>query len=335
MDEKLIGRMQLGSAIAVAVAYFLPWSSIISPFGSIQLKGLYIDYAWLILLLAIAHICVQFAQSNIEPLGIPETARPYFVLVSRVAPLAILAFVVWQGAWFQFNLRKGAGGILFGNEMDSPVKAGLDYGFWLAAIGAVVLVMAIGVSTKQIARYAAAAVGIAVIAAGIAFGLTRSGGKLTTLANTTAATAAPSPTVPLSTPVQDFDFSPYVQVVSVKARSLGKDYEASRYSAEIIISPTFQNVSTKTIVGIRGKITVLDGFGHEAFAFKFKDDDKLAAGASSVRGNGYSFEHNQFDNDNPYAKLYPLVSAETAKYVVKITDVAFFDGSVLPPQSKN
>src|SRR5208282_5616040 len=64
MDEKLLRRMQAISGILIGIAYFLPWASIISPFGSVEFRGLYVDYAWILLVLAILHLLLQFARAH-------------------------------------------------------------------------------------------------------------------------------------------------------------------------------------------------------------------------------------------------------------------------------
>ena len=78
-------------------------------------------------------------------------------------------------------------------------------------------------------------------------------------------------------------------------------------------------------------MSVIDGFGKEVYAFNFRDDDKILPGHDSGRG-GFSFEENQFDEDDPYHRMEPLVDAGTAKYSIQIRQIAFQDGTVLPKQ---
>ncbi len=334
MDEKLNRHLQLASAAAVAVSYFLPWASILSPMGSIQLKGLYIDYSWVLLLAVLAHVATQFALANREAFGIPETGFKYVTAGHRVLPFAIAAFVVWQGIWFAFNVRKPTGATVFGTEIGSMVRTGLDYGYWLAVCGAVLLVAMVAVCAKQFARFVAAFAGIVVIATGVSFGMIRFDKNNPTIASSiTSAAAATNEAAAPADPAPEFDFSPYIQTVSVRARVYGKDYEASRYSPEIVVTPTFRNLSSKTIVGIRGRIAVLDAFGRDVYSFGFRDDGKVAAGAQSAQRGGYKFEDNQFEDDDPFSRMYPLVSADNAKYSVKITELALSDGTSLPPSN--
>lgn len=315
MDEILNRRLQLAGAATVALSYFLPWVSIMSPLGSTQLKGLYIDYSWALILLAIIHISTQFSSLIRRAFGIPETAIPYMKLAHRVIPVVLVTFVFWQGAWFLFNAHTLAGVKLFGIDLDSVVKVGLDFGYWLAASGAVLLAFAVAASAQEVKRFAITLAGILIIVVVAAFGLSRPGKE-------TTATAVPN--------APEYDFSPYVQIVSVKANTYDKDYEASRFAPKIVITPIFRNIGTKMIIGIRGRIVVLDAFGHKVYSFSFRDDDKLAAGAES-RDSGYGFEDNEFDDDDPFSTMYPLVSANNAKYKVTITALAFEDGSTLPP----
>jgi hypothetical protein len=45
---------------------------------------------------------------------------------------------------------------------------------------------------------------------------------------------------------------------------------------------------------------------------------------------GYRFEGNQFEDDDPYHKMQPLIDGGTAKYKCVIARIAFDDSTVLP-----
>jgi hypothetical protein len=56
------------------------------------------------------------------------------------------------------------------------------------------------------------------------------------------------------------------------------------------IGLTFRNLTDKTITGLRGRVTVLDGFGKAVYSFSFCDDDKILP--KSEEGSGaYNFDH--------------------------------------------
>src|SRR5689334_20029061 len=140
MDEKLLKRVQAAGALLVAVAYFLPWASIMSPFGTIQLRGLYVDYAWVLLILAILSLLILFATPNKEALGLSDSWIKYIQAFYYILPFAVLAFLTLYGSSFPFHSRCVATGKfanLFGNEFDAVMKAGLDYGYWIGVVGAV------------------------------------------------------------------------------------------------------------------------------------------------------------------------------------------------------
>lgn len=139
------------------------------------------------------------------------------------------------------------------------------------------------------------------------------------------------PSIPQTqvTPEPEYDFSSMLSTVSVSGRVMPKNFEASRFSDSVAIEPIIRNTSNRTIVGIRGRIVVLDGFGKEVGAFNFKDDDKLRPGAQT--SGGYVYEDNQFMPDEPYDKFAPVLRGGTAKFKVVIREVAFEDGEVLPP----
>jgi hypothetical protein len=339
MDETLLRRMQAICAILIGIAYFLPWASIMSPLGSIELRGLYVDYAWILLVLAILHLLLQFARSKREALGLPDSSLKYMEVAWRVIPFVFVAFFAWYGASFGFNAHNASSGrhaTCLGTSVDSIVKAGLDYGYWIGACGAVLLIASIGLVSKQVRFFVGYAAVVAIATVGLAFGFSRAGKQVQQTAirassegSASLSGASADAPAPTNSTEASFDSSPYVQVASISARRLAKDYEASRYSNSVVISPVFRNVGSKTIVGLRGRLSVIDGFGKEVYGFNFRDDDKILPGHNSGRG-GYSFEENQFDDDDPYHKMVLLIDAGTAKYAARITHLAFEDGTVLP-----
>jgi hypothetical protein len=338
MDEKLLRRVQAVGAILIGISYFLPWASIMSPLGSIELRGLYVDYAWILLILAILHLLLQFARLNKDALGLPDSSLRYMEVVWRMVPFVFVAFFAWYGAHFGFNAHNASSGrqaTFFGTSVDSIMKASLDYGYWIGACGAVLLIASVGLLSKQGQKFVGYAAVVAIATVGLAFGFSRPGKEVQTaisaspegpasLRGTTA--DAPAPT---NSTEPDFDSSPYIGLTSISATRLAKNYEASRYSNSVVISPVFRNVGSHTIVGLRGHLSVIDGFGKEVYGFNFRNDDKILPGHDSGRG-GYSFEENQFEDDDPYHKMVPLIDAGTAKYTARITHIAFEDGTVLP-----
>ena len=251
-------------------------------------------------------------------------------------PFAILAFLALYGFDFAISLHSSSSEpvTLFGTQISSIVHAGLDYGYWVAILGAVVLTVSIGIARRQAPRFVAITAVIAAACLGFAFAFASHPKRVEAKSAPNAPAQSESPSTQSSsqskadaTPA--FDSSPYVQVLSITARRFEKDYDANRYSDSIVITPVFKNVGQKTITGLRGHLSVLDGFGTEVYGFNFRADDKLFPGHDSSRMS-YSFEHNQFSDDDPYSKMAPLISGETAKYAARITQIAFSDGTVLP-----
>jgi hypothetical protein len=339
MDEKLLRRVQAIGAILISIAYFLPWASIMSPLGSVELRGLYVDYAWILLVLAISHLLLQFAKLNKDALGLPDSSLRYTEVAWRIMPFVFVAFFAWYGASFGFNAHNAASGkhaTFFGTSVDSMVKAGLDYGYWIGTCGTALLIASVGLAGKQVRLFIGSAGVVAIATIGLAFGFSRPDKQVQQTAITASSAGSPSlnsasadAPAPTNSTDPDFDSSPYAQVTSISARRLAKDYEASRYSNSVVISPVFRNVGRNTIVGLRGRLSVIDGFGKEVYGFNFRDDDKILPGHDSGHG-GYSFEENQFEDDDPYHKMVPLIDAGTAKYTARIASIAFEDGTVLP-----
>jgi hypothetical protein len=338
MDTKLFRRSQAIGAILVAAAYFLPWASIMSPVGSVQLRGLYVDYAWVLLISALLHLLLQFGRSNKETLSLTESSLKYVELAWRLVPFSLIAFLIWYGAKFLIathSTSSGGPAIALGISVDLMMKAGLDYGYWIGAAGAILLVVSVGFLDRRVTKLVTYAGVVAAVTVGLAYGFSlpsRHFQQSGTSASSKSPISGSARTLPAGvseSPEQDFDSSPYVQVASVAARTLPKNYEASRYSNTILISPVFRNVGNQAIVGVRGRLSVIDGFGKEVYAFDFRADDKILPGHDSGRG-GYSFAENEFEDDDPYHKMEPLVDAGTAKYIVTINQLAFQDGTVLP-----
>ncbi|MFB3778479.1 MAG: hypothetical protein ACE141_12755 [Bryobacteraceae bacterium] len=132
----------------------------------------------------------------------------------------------------------------------------------------------------------------------------------------------------------DFDPSLYVQVVSTTGRHLLKDYDAGRLSDCVAIKVDLRNVSDKIIVGVKGRVSVLDGFGTELYKFAYRSDERLLPGSGSNARSEYRFDDNQFIDGEPYDKMTPLVLGGTAKYSAIVTEIAFEDGTILPSPGK-
>jgi hypothetical protein len=97
------------------------------------------------------------------------------------------------------------------------------------------------------------------------------------LANPTALTDAPSASNArdVAPPKPIFDFKPYVAVLSVTGEAHEKNIEAERFNDSVSIHLKFQNLTDKMIIGLRGRVSVLDGFGKEVYSFGFRDDDRI------------------------------------------------------------
>jgi len=337
MDEKTILRLKVIGPIIVGISYFLPWASIVSPFGMVELKGLYVDYAWIIPLLALSHLSLQFAVANPSTIGLTDSSSRYADAAVRIIPLIFVAFFAWYGASFEFSANGASAGTnanLFGLSVSSIVRAGLDYGYWIGAFGAVLAATSVGISVQGAKVFIAAEVLVILVCVSLAFALygdgrTRQASSGATSPTDTQNGATSPPSTTEDSIEATFDATPYVTVVSISASQYQKNLEAERFHDSIVISPIFRNVGNKTVVGIQGRLSVKDGFGNEVYGFNFRDDDKILPGRTSGSG-GYSFDGNQFEDDDPYHKMLPLVSAGTAKYVAQIKRIAFADGTVLP-----
>jgi hypothetical protein len=339
MNDKLLRRMQALGGILIGLAYFLPWASIISPFGSIGFRGLYVDYAWIVLILVILHLVLQFTRAYRDALGLPDSSVGHMEIAWRAIPFVLVGFFAWYGASFGLNahsLSLGKQANIFGTSVDSVVKAGLDYGYWLGVCGTALLIVSVGMISRQVKMFVGYAAVVVIAASGVVFGFSPMGKQVQQTATITSTMQSPGvkgtsddPPPSGNSAEPDFDSSPYVQLASISAKRLAKDYDASRYRNSVVISPIFRNVGSHAIVGLQGRVSIIDGFGKEVYGFNFRDDSKILPGHESGLG-GYSFEENQFEDDDPYHKMAALVNAGTAKYAARIAQIAFEDGTVLP-----
>jgi hypothetical protein len=331
VNETLQKRVLLGSATVVAVSYFLPWMSIMTPLGTIELKGQFLDYAWILLALSLLYLIAQIAKGNAEAFGIPSNALPALVMIQRLTPFILLSFMIWTGTNFEFGLRSGTLSSILGTDSaEIGLHAGLDYGYWLGLLASASLVTVTAVQALQTRLFAGIASGILVLASLIAYAHNRPARILPTSRPALLSGSFGEPSsIPAPIPKTDFDSSPYVIVESVIGQTHAKNYEASRYSDSLDISLRFKNLTDKTITGLRGRVSVLDGFGNVVYSFGFRDDDKISPKSAEGRG-AYNFDHNEFEDDDPYSKMCPLIRAETAKYEVTISNIAFADATTLP-----
>jgi hypothetical protein len=63
-----------------------------------------VDYAWILLLLALLHLLLQFARLNRDALGLPDSSMRYMEAPWRLMPFAFVAFLAWYGASFGSTL---------------------------------------------------------------------------------------------------------------------------------------------------------------------------------------------------------------------------------------
>ena len=94
MNQKLQSRMFIGSAAALVVSYFLPWMNVTSPFATTELRGQFIDCAWVLLVFGISSLAAHFARVNSDAFELPSSISPKLALVERITPILVLGFVV-------------------------------------------------------------------------------------------------------------------------------------------------------------------------------------------------------------------------------------------------
>jgi prepilin-type processing-associated H-X9-DG protein len=304
--------------------------SILTPFGSVEIKGQFLDYAWVLVVLSILFLLLIFASKNTENLGIRPELLSKLSIAEGIIPFALFGFIVWAGANFEFLQRQRTLTALLGAGLTEYIHAGLDYGYWIAMVSVCSMLATLTIRGATIRQVITKSVVVLALAILVAFVMNRPTKRASTLAAGSAPIGnSPTPTA-AGTEERSFDSSPYVALVSANARIYEKNYQAERFSDSLRILLKFKNITQKEITGIKGRVEVLDGFSKPVFAFNFRDDGKIPAGSEEIRADEYSFEHNQFEDDDPYSMMYPLISAGIAKYRVTVSNIAFADGSVLP-----
>jgi hypothetical protein len=300
-------------------SFFLPWASV--GFGDLQLKGQYFDYSWVAILAAVLLFTIEIALANKQDLAIAEAWQPKMERVQNTLPFLHLSYVVAVLVSVLFS--------------DLHAIQMVSYGYWLAILSALSLIWLLGARGNVLKKFLALAVIVTAATVGITYGWmhyqnTKAVSHPTgSDSGTSSSSGVDTGNAPTSVPNPSaLDATPYIKVTSVIGKTFEKNVEAERFSDSLEIVLGLQNISDKTITGIRGRVTVSDAFNKEAYSFTFKDDDKIAPQLNTHAA--YSFDHNQFEDDDPYSKMINTVQADTAKYQVQITNIAFSDGTTLP-----
>ncbi|WP_439143766.1 hypothetical protein [Planktotalea sp.] len=93
--------------------------------------------------------------------------------------------------------------------------------------------------------------------------------------------------------------------------------------------PKFKNTSDKKITGLKFTARFLNAFGDEIFAFSGETDEQVPAGKSTKSTIFYYFEDNQFMGGQPYDKLLPMITNNSANIDIQVDMIAFSDGEII------
>lgn len=122
-----------------------------------------------------------------------------------------------------------------------------------------------------------------------------------------------------------------IKFISAKQELKGQDFgrQSAPYKKHIRCFVRFQNVSDKTITGVIYKITYKDSFNKELISGSMQDSLSLKPGKTSVYNVFRYYEHNDYNTNSTYSKLWGSVNSKTLKIFVEIEAVSFKDGTVI------
>ncbi|NLS20747.1 hypothetical protein HGP16_30020 [Rhizobium sp. P40RR-XXII] len=118
-------------------------------------------------------------------------------------------------------------------------------------------------------------------------------------------------------------------ITLVNARLLlqEKDLRKRIYSPRVELIPSFRNGTKKTVVAIEHTMAITDAFGDEIIEGKSKLDIKIPPGKTIESELFYSWEDNQFIQDEPFDKLLGPVKTGVARATLIVTKAVFSDGT--------
>lgn len=124
-------------------------------------------------------------------------------------------------------------------------------------------------------------------------------------------------------------WSMYVGFIRFGYSHIPTDIGNSIYSNSVHVNYQFQNVSSKTLTGIRFKARLIDSFGRTISEFAPSGEYNVKSGSFTSFTDYWEFEDNEFEEDEPYDNLVDSVSAKTLKSEISVTALSFSDGTTI------
>lgn len=118
-----------------------------------------------------------------------------------------------------------------------------------------------------------------------------------------------------------------ITLVKAKLSLQERDIRKQIYSRQIELVPTFKNDTKKTVVALEHTMTITDAFGDKIVDGRSRLDIKIPPGKTVESDLFYSWEDNQFINNEPFDKLLGPVSTGVAKSTLVVTRAVFSDGT--------
>lgn len=118
-----------------------------------------------------------------------------------------------------------------------------------------------------------------------------------------------------------------IKLAKATLRLQERDLSKMVFSSRVELIPTFKNETKKTVVAIEHTIIVTDAFGDKIIDGQSKLDIKIPPGDTIQSELYYSWEDNQFIQNEPFDKLLGPIKTGVAKAFLTVTKAVFSDGT--------
>ena len=121
------------------------------------------------------------------------------------------------------------------------------------------------------------------------------------------------------------DQSHYIKVLTPKFKVTHETQD----TLSVRFMPRFENIQSKTILGIKFTAIFINSFGETIFEFSGIHEDKLHYKEYTTTQLSFSFLEMHDRSNEPFEKLYPLAALNNANILIAVKAISFADGSIV------
>ena len=121
------------------------------------------------------------------------------------------------------------------------------------------------------------------------------------------------------------DQSHYIKVLTPKFKVTHETQD----TLSVRFMPRFENIQSKTILGIKFTAIFINSFGETIFEFSGIHEDKLHYKEYTTTQLSFSFLEMHDRSNEPFEKLYPLAALNNANISIAVKAISFADGSIV------